>query len=280
MKINLFFKSTFLLACILLVFSSCSDSSVDNPQGAYVNLAPENGLSFNVISDSYEAKDVMGLIYLKSNFKEIFLPGHQDNSIDEDSYQAQAYFYNPNNPYEFYKCDGIEVNDILFVEAVAGHLVYVTAGDNSDNSGMQLNFGTGTNDIEITGNENIPAVDTSISFIAPVRFTNIERGDTISTSESLILNWSGTSNDYVQIYIINTSVLFEEYPPTKCYEGSAIVHNNGSLSIPANLMGKFPEGVYDIDITRYELKFIELSNGYRIAVIAKPKHIITVFFVD
>ncbi len=109
--------------------------------------------------------------------------------------------------------------------------------------------------------------------------TNIVRGQNISRDSAITVNWTGTSDDYVSVSVFC-------WDSTGTHDTTGIgrgvgsnFKNTGTATIPANKY-VLQLGLADVEIIRYQPKFITLSNGKRVAIICETCEEITVHIVD
>jgi hypothetical protein len=91
----------------------------------------------------------------------------------------------------------------------------------------------------------------------------------------LNISWTGESNGFAQIVITKVDSIGIYGDLT--YIGNAIIDNDGSFTITSDIMNKFPDGIYEIIIYKFEPYFLLLDNGYNVVLIVKTSHKVTVY---
>ncbi len=119
----------------------------------------------------------------------------------------------------------------------------------------------------------------SLTFGAMPLITNIVRGQNVSRDSNITVNWSGTSNDFVSLMIYCWDSTGTNDTIGKGFAVGGYYNNTGSATltvVPQQLV----KGLADIELRKFEPKFITLSSGRRVCVCCETCEDITVHIVD
>jgi hypothetical protein len=263
-----------LLSLIITLALGCSASN--EPQtGTATGL---KGLAPDDILARYDTSNLIGLVVpRKENYSIVthVIPATEQKNWDGIQSWGQANFWDAD-------CNPLNIGEVVFNREWPNNTAANTSGNYYD-TGDDMPFytdGVTQNRISILASDgkNGSAVD-SLSFGSMPHITNLVRGQNISRNSSLTVNWLGSSSDFVRLSLF----VWDTTTGTRDTIGlgfgvDGFFDNSGSatLVVPKQIR----KGQADIELRKYEPKFITLSNGKRVAIVAETGETITVNIVD
>ena len=267
------------IVTISLALNSCEDST---PVGQKPNVFFSYTLGNETI---YSRQDVMsnidrptltGIIWLVSDFRSIYITGGDSaatGEFDGTDNDAFATFR------QHVTSIGLSIGDIrlnnglLQEDEAAGAYYYRHSASDS----LDLLFGGGANRIVTNTSAALPSFDATIPFSAPVRMNGVARNQSISRNQSLTLTWNGSGNSYAEINISRKNVALDSTSLTGLLY---ITDDDGSFTLPTDIMQELSTGLTDISVRRTEPKYITLSDNRKVCFLGQSKHTVTVNIID
>lgn len=267
--------SSLLVLCVAIasVFALGCSSSV-GPTTATVSIL--KGLAPGDILARYDTSNLIGLVTpRKERYSIVTHVFPVNGQMDWDGVQSwgQANFWDQD-------CNPLNIGSVLFNREWTNNTAANPSGNYYD-TGDDMPFytdGLTRNRVAILGATNGSAVD-SLTFGDMPHITNIVRGQNISRNSSLTVNWTGKSSDFVQlsVYVWDTTGILDTVG--RGFGMDSYFDNTGSATLPLRSV-QVRKGKADIELRKYEPKFITLSNGQRVAVVSETAEEITVNIVD
>lgn len=271
-------KSLIWLAALLtMLIISCNESTDINSvkNNPYPEYSPPGPYSWNDILQKYNQTNVLGYIKLVRYDAKIFQGTDIGDTIPVDAINihANATFFDADYNYE--DAGQFLFNGNQFIAFDIGEYSYDASMDE-----MDIYFDGRWNKFKNESPSDFPLFVDSVKFNAPINVTNIQRGDHISRSSDLTIQWTGTNNDIVGIFL-SSSPFQEPTDSTDLAELiNIVVDNNGSYTIPASRLTYFTRGFAHLILTSYQPRFVTVSDGSKILILGVSEQDITVFIDD
>lgn len=262
----------YLLLFSIIIISGCSDT-ITNPENKQPNFLSfiDIGKPYKQYINRYDQTNVIGLIEIETSVYDGY--SSNGNPYIGSSTDAYAHFVNPANTTEDMSIGNIIINGNILKPFEKGYYRW-----NILDSALIVHFGN--NDFNRIQTElSYPLViNDSMQFSDAIQITGITKGQNLSRSKPITINWTGISSDFVDLQLM----MSEPWNDTLgSYVGYMSPYDNtGSVTIPANQLSKVGNRKATISVTKYEPKFITLSNGKRVCILGTSKHEIAVNLVD
>lgn len=269
MKNNII-KATFLIIVGLSFLVACKDDKETNPNSGNMLslLSSSDYYTLQQIKDDWDNGSLNGVIFLKKEYSKIYriytINGVTDSSNYEGTeFSASAGLFNTS-------LVGLDVTDFVInaydMERYSKGKYYNTKSDE-----FETRFGTSVNRIEIDSNSLFNKIQDSVSLGQSINFLNLTRGDTISKSNGLILNWNGSLNAtkaFISVYY--TDSFDPKISSDTIVSGvSWFQKNTGSIDLKNFIKSINILGTFNISVTLYEPHYVNLSNNKQILVIGE-----------
>jgi hypothetical protein len=267
----------FLTALLTFLIVSCNESTENNSikNNPYPKFTPPGGYSWDDILQKYNQTNVLGYVKLERYDYKIYQGTDIGDTIPIDAIDiyANATFFDEN--YNYVDAGQFLFNGNQFIAFDIGEYSYDASLDE-----MDIYFDGTWNKFKNESPSDFPLFVDSVQFKAPINVTNIQRGDHISRSSDLTIQWTGINNDIVGIFL-SSSPFQEQTDSTDLAElYNIVVDNNGSYTIPANKLTYFTRGFASLILTSYQPRFVTVSDGSKILVLGVSSQNITVIIDD
>lgn len=274
--------STYLIALcslVLLIEAGCKATVAPTMRGSSIGLASLDAIAPSSILSRYDTSNLFGLI----------VPREETFSIISHSFPASGRS-NWSGTQSTGEANFIDNNGSpLNIGAVVFNKGFLNTSSPSDPSGDYVYSG---NDLPIYTDgttENLvviePFVSTngsafdSLTFGGPPTITNIVRGQNISRDSNITVNWTGTDDNFVSVFINVWDTTGMHDTTGHGVSIGGYFDNTGSATISLS-KDQLVKGLADVELCKFEPKFITLSNGKRVAVIVETAEEITVHIVN
>src|SRR5665213_876686 len=259
--------SAYLLAIcsmLLLIEAGCKTSTAPTMnRGTHLPLLSE--LAPSDILSRYDTSNLEGIIVAR---KELYSIVSQSSHTNWDGTWSwgQAQFAD------------ISTGDPMDVGAVGFNVPFANTPVSSGPSG-DYSFNANNLPIYTDGSTNNivmvlrldstqgSAIDSLTFGVMPI-ITNITRGQNISRDSNITVNWTGTSSDFVCIMIDVWDSTGTHDTTGHGFSIGAYYNNTGSATLSL-YKDQLVKGLADVELRKYQPKFITLSNGKRVAVICE-----------
>lgn len=277
-----------ILFCSLFSLYSCNESSVQlNKQnipgftlqnsGNITNLSqlieryPYDGSQVGIIEFIYRDYNAIGY-YKNANGLKTYV----DNT-GISNYAYAGFRDNRNTPFNV---SNLLINGILLRPYANG------AYAKEDPNDLDLYFdGNNKNKFYLEGKPNSLIPDTVIGevvFAPAVKILNIQKGQNVSVSNNLLINWmGGNSNSKITIDFSLTDPSEGELNQTVGFyilTDNTSSHTLSSIEL-RNGLEKL-NAYYDLEVASYEPIEYQMSNGKKIILVGVSKYITTVFVTE
>jgi len=275
--------STLLLFVLLSLIACKEDDTILNP---VLNLFPGGaggGIGHELFLN-FDRPNLIGVIEFESIFQDeilfdLNLSGNYTHYTGE-SFGLKADFLNTNRTAFVSLSPATIVANAFQLREYATGRYYVPSHLEVDNY-----FGGGYNKVEIDSNQYFNELDDSVSFGGSIRITNISVGQSINRDNDLIVNFVGaSSNTIIDFELLRISDKYTLLPDTNSlhtrFGARNIQMHEGSVILPVSYIEAMKTGYYTLEISAYEPKYVTLSNGKQICMLAYSKHRTTIYITD
>ena len=277
------FLTLFLFSSLLLI-TSCDENPVSTANQEKLDplLANSSVSELEAVYPNWQNGSLNGVVFIKQNNQKIY-DIYDYNDIDNktnDTTEYEGIKYYVDAAIFDGKFDGKESNGIM-VNSVEMNPFKRGAYKLDDNKDYLSYFSPDTNTIEISDNDLFKKVNEKISFGAPIKLENIDRGDTISRKTGFNLKWKGTSlAKKVKISIGYSNSFDPRIKDRMATRIGGIIDNTGSYELQDLIKYLKLNAYCDLLITQYEPQLVNLSNGKKLLVIGESTHTISFLLKD
>jgi len=267
-----------ILGLNLLVINGCKQSVSTNPGSGvrpFFMYSGGSGVDISTIIGTYDTSNLVGLIHLYKINKTTLehLTGSSLTNYDGTDAYGDAF-----------SCDSTGApGDIQDFTVNAGSFSHIDLGTYSY-AGHDLDIytnGSTWNKLRVVGWAGTfygHGLD-SVKFGAAPAITNISRGQNISRDSTITVSWSGTSTGFVQLGIRVRDADTVADTLGKGYWVGGLFNNSGNQTLTFTPQ-QLHLGVADVELSKFDPKFITLSSGKRVCVLCETRHYVTVHIVD
>lgn len=258
-----------LAGLLALILSSCNatDPSTPSDSGGFPLSAfglPET----DDVVGSIDTTNVREIVKLLNSHIDLFDPVTLQTLPLQTYYEAVT-VYHP-TIHDTSTMGAVSINSYSIATASYGVLnSFVT-------SAFSLPFGSTSVAVYRNSDAIIGSLDTSLTFSLPVRFSNISRGDSISTGSSLNVSVANPGSGYFNVAMIVDTVIGSG--SSKSLSTAHWFSAGASVTIPSSAMSQVAPGRGTMTITKFEPKILTTSTGKKVAVIAETRHVVAVHF--
>ncbi len=260
-----------LVLSTTLFFSSCEkDNVTDSNQNKRISLSELGNEDFNPDYKSYlnsfNWNDVTAYIGVHKTYI---------NEIDDNNQIFQGYAYD-----SFARFYGEDLETPIEMGSISVNEFGLRNVDNfyyqlyeSDYSNLDFNYGSGTNNINVTDNDGYTLIDTNINFFAPIILTNFSSYQNFSRAVDFNLTWSGAGiGSLAKLRLgIPSDTLYSD--TTRNESGGQHVGinfpylpNTGSINVEDAFDSFKNNGRKLLWFTKLEIKMLNMTNGKKLAL--------------
>ncbi len=280
-KITPRFSPLFIsLICIIAI--GCGDEAPSTPNDNIDNTKPvllAGRYTLEELIGQYNGNNVAGVIELYNWNYDILR-----QTIPGTSPWESRTFVSSNGEADFFDVSlgtltsaGImTVNDVFFKEIQTGiYQDWSLSGEPK----LETYFGTGVNEIFVSGTDEISPYQGTVSFSQAPLITNISRGQQVSRSADLPILWTGSNSGYVEIGIDADNAISN--PQEGQIAGIVkFIDNTGTSSLSVSGLQKLPNGIVEVYVWQYDPVPITLSNGQQVYVVGMSIHEVSIELVN
>ncbi|MES2765845.1 MAG: hypothetical protein V4642_08255 [Bacteroidota bacterium] len=262
------FSKIIIVGFVFSIFalSGCEDSGTEPNRNGY--QLSDFGFTFDEKFGRYNQENLIGVITLDQYKYNSFstLNGAPEPN-DEVNYYANASFKNEYNKH--ISVGAISINGAQLSELGPGTYRAPDA--------FNFNFNGEKNLFSVEANTLIPALTGDVTFSEPVTITNLTRGQNISRSQFLTVNWSGSTSDVAEVIIRSKDI---ENDTRTEYSGIGGNFDNTGSAVLGLRPLLIKKGLADVTVRRFEPKFVTASNGKKVCIMGISQNIVTVNITD
>lgn len=268
-------KMVFVVGAALLSISACSElgsgpSNGQDGKGWFGSIMSVGDMS--ELIDDVDTTNVRCVVMLQQDYSEL---KDWDSSLNVTAWighEARAYFHPAID-------SSVSIADI---EVNGSSLDIGGNGFNYgiDGTGMQSYFNTGSTNNSIkksTPDAALGVIDTTVSFQQKVRFTGLNRGDTVDLSLGKSFSFTG-SGGYMQLLV--TISRPDDPNESGGHSFSKVFDGVSGVTLSASDLSNLVSGKGEVTITKWEPKILNTTNDKKIAFVAKTMHTISVEIID
>lgn len=257
-----------LLFITILFLNSCDkDNVTDSNKNKRISLSELGNEDYNpeytAYLNSFDWSNVTGYISVEKTYI---------NEKDDNNQIYQAYSYN-----SFARFYGTDLQTPIEMGSISVNEFGLRNVDNfyyqlyeNDHPNMDFNYGTGTNNINVTDNDGNTLIDTNISFYEPIMLTNFNSYQNFSRASDFTLTWSGGSGGIVQtrLQVPSDSLQNDTTSTNGKFLGInySYITNTGTLNFGKFDDNSFVNGRKRIYLTKLEIKMLNMTNGKKLAM--------------
>ena len=270
------------LTLLCAALSACSDDAPTKPgsESGGVNPVFSAGLhTMEELIDDFSSDNVTGIIqlyYWNRNILRQSIPGQTPWEVREsESFNGQAQFFDV--PNEALASAGyVTVNDVLFDEYQTGLYQDKNVAGELE---LDVRFGGTPNALFIAGANDIPRYSGSVVFANAPVITNIERGQQVSRSAPLTIEWTGSGSGYVEVGVDAGNAIRD--PEVGQVNGILrLVDNSGAATLSSDGLQSLPNGIVEVYVWQFDPQPVTLANDQIVYVVGMPIHEISIELID
>lgn len=195
------------------------------------------------------------------------IEGSNTYTSDRVRYSSDADFYTDNGP-TLQEIDYLSIVSCTYIQIDTSHYHYFLEDPNScidEGTNYDLTLGSNTHYVGFTETISVPNI---------IDITSISSDSTISSANSLQVDYSNSSNEYASILItqisdINSTATFSQY--------QKFFTDDGSYTVPTTVLVALNEGHYQLSVKNYDPVFITMSDGRKVCVLYVTRHTIPIY---
>ncbi|ROL61003.1 hypothetical protein D9V86_08010 [Bacteroidetes/Chlorobi group bacterium ChocPot_Mid] len=262
-----FFLTLTIIFAILMFSCNESIKNNNNPKGP--DFTPPGVYSWNDILQKYNQTNVLGYIMVERFDAKIYQGIDTTKLVDAVEIYANASFFDED--YNFISAGQFLFNANQFIEFETGKYSYDPTLDV-----MDIYFDGTWNKFKNESPSDFPLFVDSVQFNSIINITNIQRGAHISRSNNLTVQWTGTNDDVVGIFLDSHPFQGPTDSTDLAQTTGAVVDNTGSFTIPASKLAFFRRGIAYLTIISYQPRFVTVSGGSKICILGVSRQEITI----